>query len=332
MKTSKRSGSHNRKCVNDYELIPDIQMSKDELAEKIVIIQDGSKFFTYYADRILGLRKREEFRKRFFAGEFQDCLPSKHVKKMLAVKDVEWPILCQYAKLCFKRAEYWCNKCFVAGSWEEHFQDLYQEAIIALQRAIYSFVNHSSKASFFTFAYRSINSRLVRVVENLRAPMLPPSADGARELVKQYWQIIREMNGPTTFDEICEHAGWDINKSHIVAQSLSKIINECELIDKSDDESSNIEESGATSMERLGGVVIDNQPKINDLHEMLQSCIRIAKLTDFQHDLIFTYMNGMDSRGWKSEIAKKHNVTRQASYEAFRDACDKLRRAYQKLS
>jgi RNA polymerase sigma factor (sigma-70 family) len=301
----------------DCDLIPHITMSDEELNDKIEVVKKGSKHFRYYSDLLLGLRKRQEFRKRFFKGEFHDQVDEQHIIEMKAIRDIEYPIYCHFSKLCFSLAKR------VSTNSSNVFDDLYQEAILTLQNAMYSY-DQQKNSSFFTFCYQAIKRTLFRFSKQTSRPIMP-RCEQVRKLLQVYENIVENANDKISFDEVVDRAGWTEKQAKVVSKSLLRVVSASDLLNPSKDKEDKVFEKVLAQTDR-----VESEMNLKDLSVIFHECVSVAGLTDLQSDILNTYI-WEGEYGWKQKVAKNRNITRQNLTPAFKKSIEKIRIAYQKI-
>lgn len=337
--------------MDDLDFVPYIPLSEQELKRNLEIMAEGNRLLTRHAKAILGSRKRKVFRLRLIKGDFVDQIPPVDLSKIRAVKEVEWPMLCGFAALVCTHTNYWANRCDSADR-ATIYKDLYQEANLAVIDAIYGY---NGKVKFITYVWHAIQRRLRRRVGEMKLPLVPPSKDGARELVNQFERLNQSLNCPITFDDAVEQMGLTGDETRILERALVRLINESQIMPlrRDDSEHDDLDYTVFDQMDRQNVVqffVCGNcgHETVEDYvycpicrkrdtmslvpteeHALLLKCIELADLTPFQRDLILTSQE--EYHGWRAEVAERHGVTRQACTEALTNAKKKVAEKYREL-
>lgn len=139
-------------------------------------------------------------------------IPKEDVEKVLAVKAIEFDILQTYARLVGQQAFEWSQR--------EHdayygFNDLYDEAVLVLIKAIYHFTKED--VTFITYAHWVIRRWIVRLCN--RTGPLSGYSHTAVNLYRKYQEKRREFNRPVSFEEVVEELNLS-NKQRDVLQSM----------------------------------------------------------------------------------------------------------------
>lgn len=143
------------------------------------------------------------------------------VEKILALRTIEYEILCAYSKLFAKEANRWCDNSFVSVS----FDDLYDECIFAALNSIVGFRKEEIK--FCTYLTSAVNRRLSRVVMAAN-PLSVPSPDGV-ELVNRFYEKRQSLNRSASFDEICSLLEFTNEQVALLRTMMVTVINHTAL-------------------------------------------------------------------------------------------------------
>jgi DNA-directed RNA polymerase specialized sigma subunit len=315
------------------ERIPFVALSPEELDGHLLVMDAGNKLLKRWADSLLGKRKRGEFRQRLFAGEFQTAIPRCEYTTIMCVRQVEMPMLQGFSKLIYSRAARWTKYCQGYGDIVVIFQDLYQEASLKFVDIVYTY-EHGNETKFITYAFNCLDNHLQRMVATIKRPLLPPSADGARELVYKY-EKLRQENEHLTLDEAAELMGLDAEQQFIMSKALAAtMINNTDFHDggSSSHDFYDAHQDFNSHHDYTG--VEANQDKLcesikPDFDEMerVHDAIKLANLSDFESDLLMA--STQSDQGWKAEIARQHHKSRYAATVAFKRACKKVEEVYE---
>ena len=319
------------------DIIPFVPIQTPELQSYLCVMETGNRLIKIWSERFLGKRKRRTFRQMLFNDEIcvestsfcTSCqhysIPEQDYEKIMAVRRIEWDMICGFAPLAIFHAHTW--NCRIE---EDLFEDLAQAAHLALLDAIYGYIPARSadgykSANFMTYAWRVIQRRLRREVENNQMPLLPPSGDGARELVRKFEFFRRHYNDHLTFDAAAELMGLSQEQQSILSSAMVNVMRESEMrVSLQDDR--DYEDPVRDDYTSFASDLNVDDPLDSGLIRNVQLCMKLANLSDFQMDLLVTSQTPY--HGWKAEVAQRHGRTRQASAQAFKKACELVREKY----
>ena len=313
------------------DFIPSARLTSTKLREYLKIMEEGNMRLRKWAEQLYGTRKRRIFREKVFKGEI---LPDVHIPrqdydKIMAVKAIEMDMLRAFAELVTARARLWSAR-IESGDQVETFHDLYQEANIAFLDGVYGYQGHDNdNTKFITYVWRVIDRRLRRHIENEKMLLVPPTGDGARELVRNY-EIFKQSYGRyITFDEYVVSVELTEEERLILVRALAGVITEADLHTKgvsSDEERS---ETDYTCYDVSGktDVPVDDQLLNRELSAQIQQCIKLAELSPFQVELL----TSQQYHGWKADLARKYCVSRTRAGQAYNQALDKVKKIYREL-
>lgn len=220
-----------------------------------------------------------------------------------------------------------------------------------------SVYGYTGSVEFITYVWTNVSRRLKRVVEGLRYPLLPPSKDGALELVRQYERFLQDSQTPMTFDAYTSQVGYSPEEERTLARAIVRVINSSDIstMDQGDDnldytqfgkldvavepgydqfivcpkcnhrELIDVEEVNTCPVCKHEGMEVCR----SDVHALLMQCIDAANLSPFQKDLLIGSVDG--EHGWKKQIADKHGRTRQATAYAFARATELVKNAFKEF-
>jgi len=320
------------------DVIPFIPIQTKEEQRYLRIMEVGNRLLKNWSERFLGKRKKHTFRQMLFNGDIciestsfcSSCehysIPRSDYDKIMDVREIEWNMLCGFAPLARSHAKHWNLRIE-----EDLFEDLSQVAHLALLDAIYGYIPSRSsegykRANFMTYAWRVIQRRLRREVENHCMPLLPPSADSARELMMKFEYFRRHYNDHLTFDAAAELMGLTQEQQRVLSSAMVNVMRESEMYwtsqNKWDCENNPVRNDYTIFAANLN---VD-EPIDVGLVEDVKLCIKLANLSDFQADLLVASQTPY--HGWKAAVAERHGRTRQASSQAFKKACELVRKKY----
>jgi len=300
---------------------------------------DGNKLLKHWAFSALGNRKKQHFRKLLFSGhikpglrlgKIEQVFPQTDFDAIMRVKEIEWEMMRGFAPLITLRTSVWVER--VSGQ-DRHqlFADLYQEAHMAFSEAHYGYIGG---VEFITYLWWAIERRLRREIENMKLPMVPPSAENARKLVQGYEQYRANCPVPITFDEYVIQAELNLDEAHILAKALSTVISETDFKTMSRT-SAGFGRWGEhhwdlTSFDcELEDANVSETVATKELHEAIQKCVEMANLTDFQRDLLIGCQTPF--HGWKAEVAKRHGKSRTRAGQLLNETLAQLRVLYEAM-
>jgi hypothetical protein len=240
------------------------------------------------------------------------------MKKISAVKDIEWPVLCGISNLILKYVNKWSvnrPSCIVEPD------DLYNEAVASAINAIYYFTNSEC---FTTFVVHAIKRKLYRIV-NKDTPLSGIGKE-VKKLYGKMQQARREENGPITFDALVKKLKLTDNQRSSLEAMLSKVFRASELTVNSESESEEFDYTAIAKPTATKVTLdIDQRDAIID-----------AKLTDFETDVLFAFLSSVGN-GWRAAVAKKHinpvtgkPYTRMTAANVLKKVKDKIRQAYKR--
>lgn len=315
------------------DFVPFRKLSPEKLQENLAILEVGNKVLKKWAMQLIGKRKLRIFRERLFKGEFRDKIPEEDYRKIMSVDDIKVEMLHAFAPLITIRAKIWASR--MDGD-HTVLEDVYQEANFAFEDAVFGYLGVARKAKFITYVWRVIDRRLRREIESKKFQLVPPSADGAREIVRKYEQFQQTCGRHVTFDEYVTEMKLDQETVAILQKALACVIPESEF--KRGAASINLhspswisEAADYTAYRAYPEEdIVEQDVYARELRRNLEKCIAIARLTDFQKDLLYAACH-QSNQGWKAEIARKYGLTRTRAGQAFKEAVQKVREVYEQL-
>jgi hypothetical protein len=301
-----------KKCAESVDYVPFVPLTGIDLQLNLRIMSEGNTILRDCSEKLIGKRKGEVFGKKIFSGE---------------IREIEMDMIQGFSPLIIGRAAYQAKFCVNYCDRLNVFADLHQEANLKFLDCIYGYIGESAK--FITYAWDSLQRHLQRVSEKMKAPMLPPTADSARELLIKFEKFRREYNGPLSFDVAAELMGLDQDQQEVVTKALATVINQTDLILDSGMHDGDHEGNDYTALEvRQERLYQDSPADVDwDKVQQIKDSIKLAKLSDFEADLLIAYSESKRDHGWRAEVARKHNKSRYAATLAYERACDKVRAA-----
>jgi DNA-directed RNA polymerase sigma subunit (sigma70/sigma32) len=292
------------------------------MKEYLLIMGDGNPLLKKWAKQLLGNRKLRIFREKLFKGEYVPGvdIPQIDYEKIMRVHDIEDDMLHGFAAFVTDRVGIWTSR---ADDWRITFEDLYQEANFVFLDALYGYLGTCKKAHFITYLWHAIDSHLKRKIDNQKLQLVPPSADGARKLIRSYEDYVQECGRQVTFDEFAIEKKLTDEEINILTKALVKVISVSEFIRFDPDRIGDY-----TTFDIQGRTIDDFETRLadKDLAQKVKKCIELAKLTNFQKELLEDFCNsGSGKRGGKAKIAKKHGYTRQRAYQVFLETIARIK-------
>lgn len=144
-------------------------------------------------------------------------IPKQDVEKILAVKNIEWEVLCGYSKAIWKIASR--HRPIDSSTSQE---DLLSEATHSAIVSIYHFTKENIK--FITFLQHCVNRHLT-----YRVGSFSHLSKRAFDLVTKYKRIKNKANGPCNFHNIVDQMDLSDKEIKILKDALSKTNNYSDL-------------------------------------------------------------------------------------------------------
>jgi len=308
--------------------IPYTPLSPDRLSECMEIMQEGNEVLLGFHDRVRKtLRKstgnflkkysRRKFRAEFFQAVNEGKKPTKvhgvtlgqkGVAKIMAVKEIEWELICGFSSLARGLVKRWLNRDH--GSYLT-WDDMMSEACSGLSDAIFHYTDVNIK--FVTFAHKAIRNRLAYKIG--RAKNNFPWPAGIRKLYQKYEQAKSEFNHSVNFDELVAHMGLTNEQQSQLQQALTQIVSV----------SGEMEENEVSS--ECPAFVAKRTPRLEPDQKV---AIESANLSDWEMAVLEGYISG--HWGWQSEVAKRFGKSRAAPNVTLKFIKNKVLREYERAA
>ncbi len=216
----------------------------------------------------------------------------KSIPLIEAVRSIEWTMLCAYSRLAKRHAKAWTKlRSGVIVSEADYFQ----EAIVALLDAIYSYTQDNVK--FITFAWRVIYNRLA-AASNKNNPF-GPMTNEALKLLKRFEEAKFTFNGPVTDDEVMDSLNLTEEETALLKDVQVRVYGAPEVCSKMFPcDGERTDDYTAT---RYG---IDNEKDTVPCNFEIREAMQHANLTDFERQIVSTSL--YPHYGWQTELAAAH--------------------------
>jgi DNA-directed RNA polymerase specialized sigma subunit len=244
------------------------------------------------------------------------------LRKIQAVRDIQFRMLCGYSNAISNRANQWIHKVNLG-----EFDDLYNEAIQSAINAIYNYSNR--KVKFITYLYQALKRHLVRV--STRQKPLSHWVSDDRDLYVAFTKLQRQMvadnkGNPVDFDTVADIMKLDKGQRDLIRSMTVKVKRQADVSTTGlDGEPEDLLESEETPVE----VKADTD---------LWDAVRHADLNEFERAVLHAYLHD-DGPGWRTVVAAQHinprtnkPFTRAAPAIALRSAIEKVKAAYTKAA
>jgi hypothetical protein len=245
---------------------------------------------------------------------FKNSLPD-----IMAVRAIEYRMLCAFTKMAKKHANKWASK----SNPSVDVGDYVQEALMAILDAIYSYTDESIR--FGTFVCIAIRNRLSKATNNCHP--LSPLTNEAIGLLMRYDEAKLSFNGPVNQCQVYEAAGFTLDEIKVYETARVCVYNEASL--NNDDGVIGYSPVADYTELRRG---IDNEDTVPCNFE-IRDAVKKANLTELEQKIVDTYLNPY--YGWQAEIASQETntktnkpLTRQAIRYLLQRALDKIKAAY----
>jgi DNA-directed RNA polymerase specialized sigma subunit len=283
-----------------FQKIPHIEASEEQKRAFEKIMRRGNTVLKQHCERVnakIGKRySKAKFRIELFAALKTHTKGTLYVRGVpitnddlnlvLAVRDIEWPVLCSLSKLIFQQANKWARRNHGSSLT---FTDFYNEASMAVSDALYGFVK--PKITFITYAQHAIHRRILNKV-NENKPLCPWTQEN-KALYAKYQLAANEISSKlgyeVSLEEVADKLKLDDEQISALRDMQVRVRNHSEIAkDEQSDGDWGI--YGAVSPSQNQGVDLD----------MLDS----VEMNSWERAVVEAYMAG--SRGWQTEVAQKH--------------------------
>ena len=304
------------RVVADNHTLPYVPLSKERKGELAHIMRRGNKALKYLYDQVVEATgiKRKTYSRADFRDELVAAMKSgdtrslrgvkmdpKALARIQAVTDLRMEILCGYTR-SIEKLSY--RYALAHPETIMSFQDYYDEGIIGALNAMYYYTD--TNIAFMTYLYHCIRRRMANAVN--KANPLSPWSNEARKLHMLYEEARAEFNRPTTFEEVANYLGFDLDERSIVQATLTEVYHATAL-------PSQTEGSGATDSAIFDKLVIGKPLWVGHvLDECQRQAIEDAPLTPFERAVLkvfelepFEGNNFMTGKwGWQTRVAREN--------------------------
>ncbi len=315
--------------------IPNVRLSKDELAENCQIMVRGNKLLHDLA-QTAGLAHKQ-FRSKLFKKDFdskdwpqfneeqiksfQDALPA-----IKAVRDIEWRMLCGFARLVRKHANGWARR---VPNGPLVYQDYVQEAFMALLDAIYTYTDADIR--FITYSWWVIRNRLSTACN--KGQPLTPLTNQAIRLLQKFEETKLAFNRYSTNDEIYEKMKLNPEEIELIQDAQVRVLGPDDGIAANRWYFERYNGSDYTEARRD----IASPQEFNGGNFEIRDAFNKADLSDFERKVVETSL--YPHTGWREDLAK-HEInprtgkryTRAGINIILDGALKKIKNAYQQVA
>lgn len=211
------------------------------------------------------------------------------LNSMNKIRDIEYTIMCGHSNLIYKLAnKFSMLQCGLTA------EDFYNEGVIAVQRAIYAYSKIKNK--FSTYVHWVIRRQMIFAVNKFK-PLSGLSAK-ATQLLIALEKTKRKSNAPINLETASNQMELTVSQRHILNAAMSVVIYESQ-IPKNENSYWDAEEK---------------KPAKISFDELFQK----LSLSEFEEDVLKTFINNSGKRGWKTEVAERWNYSRMAPVQAMK--------------
>jgi len=309
----------NSKHKDDFQELPHVRLTADQKELVKNSLLRGNKLLKKWAS-FYPPKKLRQFRNAILKGDRnpdslipQDKLAEFHVDLPLILtihkdqipdlgyRTVEEAAMQNFSYLVKKFVRKWAINGSATGITR---QDYFQEAYMQLIETIWQY--NRDDIALSTFVWATLRNRMINVT-NQQGHMLCPLTNTDLNLVTRYEQAKKVMNGPSTFDGICQEGLTDEDSRHL-STLLLRVLAENQfggtvttggLGALEEDDQSGDDYTG----HRVG---IDRECEIDLVFQTdhVKEVFRKANLTKLEVELIEASMEGQ--HGWQNEFAKRY--------------------------
>lgn len=223
------------------------------------------------------------------------------VSKILAVRAIEYEIMCSYSRLFSKWANGWCENTSVSVS----FDDLYDECIGAAMNSVVAYTDPAIK--FSTYVSVAVKRQLSRTVLSAN-PLSTPSPE-AIDVINRYYETRRKLNRKASYDDIVDAMKLDANELCLLKSMMVTVINQSALeVNEQNDHEDRIGNDyaalgnvhcgldGAVSWNRVGAGSTSSYKERTTLDPDMVAAIENANLTELERAVLEGFVaNGHQS-------------------------------------
>ncbi len=303
--------------------IPHATMDKDVLASTLATLVAGNTRLQFWADKLLGLRKRKTLRKLILENNFDpaahgatedECVQfHKDACHIRAVKGVEYQACQHVARLMVSEAKRFSESNHQTYMDQEDFE---MEAYLATVDAVWGYSDPDIK--FNTYVTTAIRNRFST---KLAAANPFAGRSGGNSLVGEYERTKSEMNGPANWEEVVAEMGLTDEQREILIDLQSRQYNVSDLAGLTD---------GFDGKETISFAAILVAKDNTEVAEFeYKDMVEAAGLTEFE--LAVVEAGQENAPGWKSKVALE-NVNPKTNKPYTRAAVKAiLEKAYSKM-
>ena len=329
-----------RSMIDDqFELIPHVDATPEQKRAWEKTMRLGNRVLKQHYERVAakcgGMRKysKNQFRIDLFAAvktatgcvRIHDVPMSKNdLNLILAVRAIEWDVLCSLSKMIHKAAAKWYRR---ANGSNLEFADFYNEATMAVSDALYGF--DRDNITFITYAHVVVHHRLInRINEN--KPLCPWTLEN-KSLYKKFtttaYEMSLDLGREATFEEVSIKLKLTDDQISDMRDMSVMVVNHTDLIPNDAEDDDYLADVG------VYGVVAPEQDKGIDL-----SILADVNMNSWEKAVLEAYLAAPSgSRGWQTEVAAQHinpdtgtPYSRRAPRIALRRIIDKIQKVHAK--
>jgi DNA-directed RNA polymerase specialized sigma subunit len=293
--------------------IEHVDLNPAEKTRLASIMATGNKELKRYHAKAKEKCSLATFRKELFVACRQKgqvhvrgvLIPQSSLAAIMAVKDIEWRMLCGHGKFIASQSKRWKNTLRNSGL---SFSDIYQEVVIGVINAIWNY--DQTQIRFLTYVHNAIFNRMMGVANHSKP--LSHLQDADIKLVGAYVKKRKSLatSGPVNFDAVVHALGLKPDQVCRLQKALQNVCAESNIrtgigaIDENggilqlaiaDEEKPYIQTNDDESIES------DAKPKLPvELMELIEK----AELTPWEQAVLNAYLTG--GAGWRTEVAKNH--------------------------
>lgn len=237
-------------------------------------------------------------------------IPRTDLAMIQELKNVEYNILCVYARFIFKRAKLWSSR---NHHTQLSFSDFYNEATAGALKAIYYFDKEDTQ--FMTYLYWCID-RTVQTAINKNKPL----SHWLTENVKLYGEFEKtrhKLGLEVTFDEV-------VSMMELDEESITDLRNMlCHVVNHSQIRPANAEGEHEEGYGIYLAISKDTLPT-EDSSNIMEIADKTV-MTDWERIVLNAYLKG--TRGWATEVAESNinpDTGREYSRRAPKIALDRV--------
>lgn len=267
------------------------------------------------------------------------------IEKIVAVQNAQGEILLGYTRMLTTVCDNFMKQDLPPII---EFDDLYDEAVVALLRATFFFTKKS--LSFSTYAHHCVYRRLAKFI--VRSYPMTKRTPADADLYREYEHQKQQLNAPASFDEIVELMNLDKKQRASLESMLVKVFRQDTPADTLDESNDHNEIFFASQYNGDRGNYFSagrssNQPiykKEDGLEVDMLAAVRDANLSELERATLEGFLEGagrgagapnggrhgtsLGKSGWMLEVAATQGVSRMAVTYAFRRVKKKILETY----